>query len=328
MRQHKGENEMRMRKIAIVLISMLVLSLTGCSNTKALEAAREAVDAYNAAVKEYNTKASAFNEVASQVNEKNAGLQENINGAQEAINRGEEPFDENTLAELKAAMSDASTAKVGDVEILEMLQEMSASEDMKSKELKEIEEKAVAETENVKNMSIPSSPEVPDYAVVTETLQEKLKAYENSVQGMKQVTAPTDEFVMERLQRIETITEIDAVSEDHDPNGLLNKQGGYIGCIYFEDEQVDRSQIYIEEGKDNVIDIGTKGGGAVEIFNTIEEAKQRDTYLASFDGLGSMASGSHYIVGTCLVRTSTELTGTQQLDLTDEIRQALIAIDE
>ena len=318
---------MKMKRIAIVLISMLLISLTACSNSKALEAARTAVDAYNAAVEEYNTKASAYNEVASQVNDKNADLQGKINGAQDVINKGEEPFDENTLIELKTAMSDASTAKVGDAEILESLEAMSVSEDMKSKELKEIEQKAVTEVENVKAMTVPSAPEVPDYTGVTEVLQEKLKAYENSIQGMKQVTSPTDEFVMERLQRVETITEMDAVSEDHDPNGQLNKQGGYIGCIYFEDSQVDRSRLYIEDGKDNVIDIGTKGGGAIEIFKTVEEATTRDTYLGAFDG-GFLASGSHYLVGTCLVRTSDELSGTQQLELTEQIKQALIAVDE
>lgn len=318
---------MRMRRIAIVVISMVVLSLTACSNTKALEAARTAVDAYNSAVEEFNAKASDYNAVAAQINEKNNELQGIINGAQDVINKGEEPFDENTLTDLKTAMSDATTAKVGDAEILETLEKMSVSEDMKSKELKEIEEKAVAEIENVKAMSVPSTPEVPDYTEVTDTLQEKQKAYENSIQGLKQVTAPTDEFVMERLQRIETITEMDAVSPDHDPNGQLNKQGGYIGCIYFEDTQVDRSRLYIEDGKDNVIDIGTDGGGAIEIFKTVEEATQRDTYLGSFDG-GMFASGSHYIVGTCLVRTSNELNGTQQLELTDQIRQALIAVDE
>lgn len=318
---------MKMRKLAIVLVSMLVLSLTACSNTKALEAAQAAVDSYNAAVEEYNMKVSAFNEVATQVNEANSKLQGSINAAQDAINKGEEPFDENTLTELKTAMSDASSAKKGDAEILSSLETLSVSEEMKSKELKEIEEKATAEIENVKAMTIPSTPEVPDYSEFEQAVQEKLKAYENSIQGMKQVTAPTDEFVMERLQRIETITEMDAVTPDHDPNGQLNKQGGYIGCIYFEDTQVDRSKLYIKDGKDNVIDIGTDGGGAIEIFKTAEEAATRDTYLGSFDGMGMLASGSHYLVGTCLVRTSNELNGTQQLELTEQIKEALIAVD-
>ena len=158
-------------------------------------------------------------------------------------------------------------------------------------------------------------------------LTKSRQVYENSIKSLKQITAPSDEFVKERLQRIKTITRIDGVTEDHDPNGQLNKQGGYIGCIYFEDSQVDRSELYIEDGKDNVIDIGTDGGGAVEIFQTVEEANVRDSYLAGFDGAGAFASGSHYIEGTCVIRISNYLNATQQKELTQEITQALIEID-
>ena len=104
---------------------------------------------------------------------------------------------------------------------------------------------------------------------------------------MKQVTAPTEEFVMERLQRIETITKMDAVSEDHDPNGQLNKQGGYIGCIYFEDTQVDRSQLYIEDGKDNVIDVGTDGGANRGAKHDGEGKTPRAADLSGDDSIGA-----------------------------------------
>ena len=136
--------------------------------------------------------------------------------------------------------------------------------------------------------------------------------------------APSDEFVMERLSLIGTITDMAPVTEDHDPNGQLGKQGGYIGCIYFQDSQVDRAANYITG--DNVIDVGTEGGGAIEIFATKEEAAVRENYLASFDGTG-FSSGSHKIVGTCLVRTSTHLTASQQNTLTDQIEQVLTAED-
>ena len=107
---------------------------------------------------------------------------------------------------------------------------------------------------------------------------------------------------------------------------MLKKQGGYIGCIYFEDTQVDRNELYIEDGKDNVIDIGCDGGGAIEIFNSAKEAETRDTYLGSFDGTG-FASGSHYVYGTIIVRTSNELNGSQQLELTDKIVNELIYVE-
>ncbi len=136
--------------------------------------------------------------------------------------------------------------------------------------------------------------------------------------------APSDEFVMERLKLIGTITEIAAVTEDHDPNGQLGKQGGYIGCIYFTDSQVDRSLIYTQTN--DVIDVGTEGGGAIEIFADKKDAVVREAYLAAFDGT-AFSSGSHRIVGTCLVRTSFHLTASQQNALTDQIEQVLTTED-
>lgn len=119
---------------------------------------------------------------------------------------------------------------------------------------------------------------------------------------------------------------MDAVTEDHDPNGELGKQGGYIGRIYFRDSQVDQSQLYVDGDPPNVIDVGTQGGGAIEIFSNVEDAEKRDAYLGGFDGT-PFASESHYVVGTLLIRTSDELSGTKQLELTDKITEALIAVD-
>ena len=316
---------MKITKIAVAIT--MALLLTACSNTKALEAAQAAVDSYNAAAEAYNQKVEEYNTAADAVNEKNAELQGFLDKAQEEINKGEPAFDENTLTELKTAMSDASASKKADVDIMDAVDILTVNQEAKSKELNELAEQAAAAEEELKSQTVPAAPEIPDYTDVTTALQEKTKAYEDSVQGMKQVTAPTDEFVMERLQRIETITEMAPVTEDHDPNGKLGKQGGYIGCVYFEDTQVDRSRLYIPDGEDNVIDVGTDGGGAVEIFKTADEAKQREAYLATFDG-GMFASGSHYVAGTCLIRTSDELTGTQQLDLTEKIINALIAVGD
>lgn len=146
---------------------------------------------------------------------------------------------------------------------------------------------------------LPSMPEVPDYSEVINLVEMAQKAYENSIQSFTQVTAPSDEFVLERLQRVDTITMMDAVTEEHDPNGKLGKQGGYIGCIYFRDLQVEQSQLYVDGDPNDVIDVGTQGGGALKIFLTVEDAEARNTYLGSFNGT-AFTSGSHYVVGTIL----------------------------
>ena len=147
---------------------------------------------------------------------------------------------------------------------------------------------------------------------------------EDSEEGNDLVTAPTDDFVMERLKLVQTITDMAAVTEDHDPNGQLNKPGGYIGCIYFTDKQVDRDKNYITS--DDVIEVGTVGGGAIEIFANSDDAKKREEYLATYDGT-AMSSGSHKVIGTCLIRTSDYLTASQQQELTQNIITALTATD-
>ena len=316
-----------MRKALTVLLGiMLAGSLAACGTEQLLTEAQEAVDSYNSAAEAYNEQVGAYNDAIALSEAANAELQESIDAAQEAINRGEDPFDPATLENLKSVLADASSAKKSVPEPVETAEILSVSEDAKRDELNALIEQATTGEEELAGKTVPQPPEVPDYSETIAQLDNARVEYENSIQGLKQVTAPSDEFVMERLQRIETITEMAPVTEDNDPNGQLNKQGGYIGCIYFRDTQVDRSLIYIEDGKDGVLDVCTEGGGAVEIFATVEEANARNEYLGAFDG-GMFASGSHYVVGTCVVRTSDHLNGTQQKDLTAMITEVLTAVD-
>ena len=72
---------------------------------------------------------------------------------------------------------------------------------------------------------------------------------------------------------------------------------------------------------------GTDAGGSIEVYANVEDATTRNEYLASFDG-GIFASGSHTVVGTVLVRTSDELTASQQQTLEANIIAALTEIVE
>ncbi len=306
------------------LLILVILMLSGCSN-KALEEATAAVGAYNAAAESFNKSAEPYNEAVNAIETANNDLQEIIDNAQAAIDAGEEPFDESTLTTLKDAMSAAAEVKIAVPESLPVYEKMTVSEDAKRSELEAMTEDANAKTEEINSTTIPDLPEIPDYTEVSKNVSEATVVYQDSIQSLKQVTMPSEDFIKERLQSIETITAMEAVTEDHDPNGMLNKQGGYTCCVYFTDTQVDRSQLYIEDGKDNVIDVGTDGGGAIEVFRTTKEAETRNEYLGSFDGTG-FSSGSHYVVGTCIIRTSNELSGTQQLELTDKITEALTKV--
>lgn len=134
------------------------------------------------------------------------------------------------------------------------------------------------------------------------------------------VIAPTEEFIIERLLTVPYIAKIAAATEDNDPNGQLGKQGGYIAQIFFSSPLVNPA--YANKPDLDVIDAGTSSGGSIEVYATVADAEKRNRYLASFDG-GALSSGSHTVVGTILVRTSSSLSASDQKKLEEEIITAL-----
>ena len=73
--------------------------------------------------------------------------------------------------------------------------------------------------------------------------------------------------------------------------------------------------------------IGTEGGGAVEVFATEEEAKNRAEYIAFFDG-SVMEAGPCLVEGTCVIRASRHLEAEDQQKLLREVRDALLSVEE
>ena len=72
--------------------------------------------------------------------------------------------------------------------------------------------------------------------------------------------------------------------------------------------------------------IGTAGGGAVEVFASKKDAKERIKYLEFFDG-SVMAAGSYDLEGTCVIRTSKHLSEEDQKKLMKAVREALLEVD-
>jgi hypothetical protein len=92
--------------------------------------------------------------------------------------------------------------------------------------------------------------------------------------------APSESYVIESLNKVPGIIEIDAATEDNDPNGQLNKAGGYISNVYFSYVFVNQSEVI----GDSLIDKGTDAGGSIEVYSTVKDAEKRNEYLAYFDG--------------------------------------------
>ncbi len=162
-----------------------------------------------------------------------------------------------------------------------------------------------------------------EYTDVITELRDAYNSLKIDIQKYELVNAPSEAYVIKCLKTLSEIKNISAVTEDNDPMKNLNKPGWYIAMVYFSDERINLDKsIY----GNSVIEQGTIGGGSIEVYKTQEEAIKRNEYLACFDG-GTLSSGSHRVLGTCVIRTSDELTATQQKDLENKICEALTYIE-
>lgn len=238
---------------------------------------------------------AAFTNEVTRVTEQFAKRDAAIKEAQAIVDSGEKAYVEALLPKLETAISEA---KAVDITIPEM---PSKIEDIK------------AETEKLKAIDC------------TESLANLALAKENAEQSIERerlVTAHTEAYVIERLRAVDLVQDISAVTEDNDPNGNLNKQGGYTAQVFFSCPYANKENVY----GDTLIEQGTDAGGSIEVYKTKEEATTREAYLAGFDG-GLFASGSHKVIGTCLVRTSDEMTASHQKELEDKLIRSLTHLD-
>lgn len=246
--------------------------------------------------KPHDLAETKFNAAVKEVEDKNTELTSAMNDAQKILDKKEAVYDNTTKEAFITALSDAKAAQ---------------------RKIPDLPKKTADINAETKKLSEPL-----DYSSVINAISEKQTAYQNSVLQMKQITNPNEDFVIQRLKGIPNISGYQAVTEDHDPNGNLNKQGGYTSTVYFSTPLIDQSSVY---GND-IVDKGTECGGAIEVYASEEDAEKRDSYLASFDGAGMLNSGSHKVLGTIVIRTSTKLTATQQNEFTNNITNKLLEL--
>lgn len=239
---------------------------------------------------------TAFKENVSTIEENNESVQSELDSLNSVIDSGDEPLDESVLLNAKQVAQDAQT------KIVEVPEMPSKKEDI------------IAKNEELSSLL--------DVSDTISSITDAEKALSDSIAQLKQVTNPDESFIMERLKEVPTITEILACTEDNDPNGNLHKTGGYTSDVYFTSDMVDVEANYLPGDS---IEKGTLGGGCVEVYETVEYAERRNSYLATHDGT-IFSSGTHVVVGTCLIRTSDYLTATQQNELEANIINALIEL--
>lgn len=243
--------------------------------------------------KPHDEAVGRFDKAVSALKKSNEPLNEAISSLQSVIDSREEPLDQATLSTAKSKLSEAKKTKL---EIPEMPKKTADINDM---------------TKKISN--------IPDYSSTISGLSEAQTNLENSIKQLKQVTNPSQDFVIERLKQIKSVSGTEAVTEETDVNKMLNKNGGYTACVYFTSKNVNQKLLY----GDTIAEKGTDAGGAIEVFSSTKDAEKREKYLATFDGSGALDSGSHVVLGTVLIRTSNELTATQQKKLTNQISDKL-----
>ena len=158
-------------------------------------------------------------------------------------------------------------------------------------------------------------------AADTQTIKEMAEQIKPAITVISQITAPDGEWVTTRLSSIDGVTGTQAVTEELDPDKLLNKEGGFSACIYFTFVAINPEEV----PGDTIVEKGTDAGGAIEVYPTLTDAIARCEYLAGFNGT-VLYSGSYAIIGTMVIRTSYKLTNEQQFDLTNAITSALTAL--
>lgn len=243
---------------------------------------------------EMKSAKEAFDNEQQRIEAQNDELNGEIEAAELLVATEELPLDPNTIPALENAIATAKT------EIVEIPQMPSSVEEIDA---------ATAELQQI------------DLGDAISALSASETALSESIAKMKLVTNPSESYVIERLQGVDGVGDIAAVTEDNDPNGRLGKTGGYTAAVYFMSPLVDQADV----SGNGVIDKGTDGGGCIEVYANAEDADERNDYLAAFDG-GILASGSHKVVGTVLVRTSDKLKASQQADLEARIIEALTAL--
>lgn len=189
------------------------------------------------------------------------------------------------------------------------------SEDIKS------HDPAVAEK---KYLSFENVISCEDIKEETDALEYVKNEMNSEIEISDQINNPTVKWVDSALEKVEGITGTQAVTKSDNPDGLLDKEHGYTGCLYFTVKDIDPSKV---KGK-TIVDKGTDAGGAIEIYATREDAEARDEYLTDFDKDPVLDSGSHTVLGKMVIRTSYKLDGEKQMKLNKAIIDQLTVLNE
>ena len=273
-------------KKKILAVAAAVVLLAACFFIyriwNARKAASSAVEAYNAAAQEYNDAISPYNEAAAGIADENTKLQTALDSADAVLKKGGEAYEPDTQKKLEKAVKKARKSLTEAPVLIDPFEIRTVPAVFSTKELALLQDEAETAREMAEDAKgkIPAVPEVPDFSEEINEVGTAQKNYENSIRMLANITKPSDRFVKERLGRIKTVIQAEAVTPENDPNGLLGKKDGYIGCVYFLDESVDQSllpkEAFSKKEKKEKKDTADEAMSA-DTAATVSEASSADT---------------------------------------------------
>ena len=293
-------------KKKILAVAATVVLLAACFFIyriwNARKAASSAVEAYNAAAQEYNDAISPYNEAAAGIADENTKLQTALDSADAVLKKGGEAYEPDTQKKLEKAVKKARKSLTEAPVLIDPFEIRTVPAVFSTKELALLQDEAETAREMAEDAKgkIPAVPEVPDFSEEINEVGTAQKNYENSIRMLANITKPSDRFVKERLKRVKTVIQAEAVTPENDPNGLLGKKDGYIGCVYFLDESVDQSllpkEAFSKKEKKEKKDTADEAMSA-DTAATVSEATSADTAgteaeAASADTAGTEAEAA------------------------------------
>lgn len=331
--------EMKRKRIIICVVTAIAVIAGGiCAWYYGIKIPKEKayneylveVDAYNEGLQNYNAAIDAYNDKVKEIISKNDELTAAIDAAQALVDCGETPYEGDKITTLSNSIKDARNNKAETPELKDKIAERATPIPLKSSkaDIEENTTKLISDLSEINNRIVSVNFDkddlvIPDYSSYYDTLEIQSKALQDSYDIQKQITAPEEDWVMTRLGRVSDVANMAPVTEENDPNGNLNKVGGYTSTVYFGTPLLGTE----EKTGDAVIEAGNQGGGAIETYRTVEDAEARNTYLSAFDGGGFISAGSHKVLGTMVIRTSDKLKASQQETLTNAIINEMISLD-
>lgn len=169
---------------------------------------------------------------------------------------------------------------------------------------------------------------VPDHSGVIKAVSDTQARLERSIKQLKQVTCPSESFVLQRVSNIRNeagMKDVISLTEDNDPENYIGKAGWYTTKVIFHHKDVEHYGL--DSGLLTLAEVGNPAGGCVEVYRIEKDAQRRADELRGQEGT-SRSPGARMVCGTVVIRVSDDLKTSYQQELLEMISAELLRVAE